>query len=159
VEWPAEFYAMRDGAGCPLCSKSGTEDTGFGLRFLEGRVSSAYLQRAAIQPGYTVVVWSGRHVAEPTDLTVAEAAAYGADVIDAARAVEAHFRPVKTNYQTLGNSVPHLHTHIIPRYADDPRPGWPFPFPDADPERIPEDRFLADVTALRSLATEGTADA
>jgi diadenosine tetraphosphate (Ap4A) HIT family hydrolase len=88
VEWPAEFYAVRDGTGCPLCAKSGTEDMGFGLRFLEGRVSSAYLQRAAIQPGYTVVVWSGRHVAEPTDLTVAEAAAYGADVIDAARALE-----------------------------------------------------------------------
>jgi diadenosine tetraphosphate (Ap4A) HIT family hydrolase len=49
----------------------------------------------------------------------------------------------------LGNAVPHLHTHIVPRYADDPRPGWPFPFPDPDPPPMPEDRLLADVEALR----------
>jgi diadenosine tetraphosphate (Ap4A) HIT family hydrolase len=41
--------------------------------------------------------------------------------------------PVKLNYDVLGNAVPHLHTHIVPRHADDPRPGWPFPFPDSDP--------------------------
>jgi diadenosine tetraphosphate (Ap4A) HIT family hydrolase len=30
---------------------------------------------------------------------------------------------VKMNYETLGNSPPHLHTHVMPRYADDPKPG------------------------------------
>ena len=41
----------------------------------------------------------------------------------------------------LGNWVPHLHTHLVPRYAADPRPGWPFPFPEPDPEPMPEDRL------------------
>jgi len=41
--------------------------------------------------------------------------------------------------------------HIIPRYADDPRPGWPFPFPENDPEPIAESVLRADVEALRKL--------
>jgi diadenosine tetraphosphate (Ap4A) HIT family hydrolase len=52
-------------------------------------------------------------------------------------------------YDVLGNSSPHLHTHLVPRYADDPRPGWPFPFPETDPPPIPDVRLRADVEALR----------
>jgi diadenosine tetraphosphate (Ap4A) HIT family hydrolase len=39
--------------------------------------------------------------------------------------VQALFDPVKLNYLTLGNTVPHLHTHVLPRYRDDPAPGGP----------------------------------
>ena len=70
-------------------------------------------------------------------------------VLRVARAIETAFAPIKLNYDVLGNSVPHLHTHIVPRYADDPRPGWPFPFPDPDPPPMPDDRLDADVVALR----------
>jgi diadenosine tetraphosphate (Ap4A) HIT family hydrolase len=61
----------------------------------------------------------------------------------------AAFAPVKLNYDLLGNAVPHLHTHIVPRYADDPRPGWPFPFPDPDPPPMPAERLETDLAALR----------
>ena len=57
------------------------------------------------------------------------------------------------NYDILGNSLPHLHTHVVPRYADDPRPGWPFPFPEGESPPIPEDLYSADVQALRALLT------
>jgi diadenosine tetraphosphate (Ap4A) HIT family hydrolase len=85
----------------------------------------------------------------PTELTDAEAAAYGSEVLRVGRALEAVLEPVKLNYDVLGNTVPHLHTHIVPRYADDPRPGWPFPFPDPDPGAMPDDRLAADAEALR----------
>jgi diadenosine tetraphosphate (Ap4A) HIT family hydrolase len=150
VQWPARFYELKRGEGCPMCAEERRDDVGFGVRFLAGEAADAYLQRAAIQRGYTVVVWRGRHVAEPTELTDEEAAAYWRDVVRAARALEAHFRPVKTNYNTLGNELPHLHTHVILRYADDPKPGWPFPFPDEDPGRWPEDELQRDVAALRT---------
>ncbi|HKG65889.1 MAG TPA: hypothetical protein VKB28_17615 [Solirubrobacteraceae bacterium] len=42
-----------------------------------------------------------------------------------------------------------LHTHLLPRYADDPRPGWPFPFPEQDPPPMPDERLRADVESLR----------
>jgi diadenosine tetraphosphate (Ap4A) HIT family hydrolase len=99
------------------------------VRFFAGRVGDAYLVRADIQRGLSVVIWRGRHVVEPTEVTGKEAAAYGLEVLRVGRAIEAAMAPLKLDYSVLGNSVPHLHTHIVPRYADDPRPGWPFPFP------------------------------
>ena len=134
-----------------MCAQGRPDDVGFGVRFLAGDAADAYLQRADVQRGYTVVVWRGRHVAEPTELTDEEAARYWLEVMSAGRALEQHFEPVKLNYDTLGNELPHLHTHIVPRYADDPRPGWPFPFPEAKQPPIPEDELLRDVEALRRL--------
>jgi diadenosine tetraphosphate (Ap4A) HIT family hydrolase len=45
--------------------------------------------------------------------------------------------------------MPHLHTHIVPRYDDDPKPGWPFPFPDPEPPAMPRERLDRDIAALR----------
>jgi diadenosine tetraphosphate (Ap4A) HIT family hydrolase len=137
-----------------MCMQGRPDETSHGVRIFAGRVADGYLTRAAIQRGYTVVVWRGRHVAEPTELSPEEASVYWAEVIKVARGLETHLRPVKTNYNVLGNSVPHLHTHVIPRYADDPRPGWPFPFPDTDPAPFEETMFRSDVGALRRLLSE-----
>jgi diadenosine tetraphosphate (Ap4A) HIT family hydrolase len=38
-----------------------------------------------------------------------------------------HLQPAKINLASFGNVVPHLHWHVIPRYADDrhfPNPVW-----------------------------------
>jgi diadenosine tetraphosphate (Ap4A) HIT family hydrolase len=142
---------MREGRGCAMCEQGRPEETPYGVRFFAGAVSDAYLQKANIQRGYSIVVWRGRHVAEPTELSPEEASAYWLEVVGAAHALETHFHPVKTNYNVLGNSLPHMHTHIIPRYADDPRPGWPFPFPEDEREPIDEQVLRADVDALRKL--------
>jgi len=151
VEWPESFYAQRRGEGCPACAEGRPDETPWGVRILAGEVSDAYLQRAGIQRGYTVVVWRGRHVAEPTELESDEASAYWLEVLRAGRALETYLAPVKMNYDVLGNSLPHLHTHVLPRFADDPRPGWPFPFPEEDPPPHPEEAFRTDVEALRVL--------
>jgi diadenosine tetraphosphate (Ap4A) HIT family hydrolase len=151
VEWPASFYAVKRGEGCQMCDEGRPDADSYGERILAGRVSDAYLQRANIQRGYTIVIWRGRHVAEPTELSTEDAAAYWSEVLRVARALEAHLSPAKMNYNILGNSLPHLHTHVIPRYANDPRPGWPFPFPDKAPPAIEKGRFDADVAALRTL--------
>jgi diadenosine tetraphosphate (Ap4A) HIT family hydrolase len=47
-----------------------------------------------------------------------------------------------------GYALPHLHTHIVPRYADHPVPGHRLPFDLLDNQRQPEDRLQADVLAL-----------
>jgi diadenosine tetraphosphate (Ap4A) HIT family hydrolase len=151
VEWPASFYELKRGEGCPMCAQGRPEETEYGMRILAGEVSDAYLQKAGIQRGYTISIWRGRHVAEPTELSNEEASAYWHEVLRVGRALEAHLQPVKLNYDLLGNSLPHLHTHLMPRYADDPRPGWPFPFPDGEPPPHDEAAFRADAEALRTL--------
>jgi diadenosine tetraphosphate (Ap4A) HIT family hydrolase len=150
VDWPAEFYALRRGEGCPMCAEGRPDETPWGDRIFAGEVSDAYLQRADVQRGYTVVIWRGRHVAEPTELSDDEAGRFWGELLRVGRALETHLAPVKLNYELLGNSLPHLHAHVVPRYADDPRPGWPFPFPDE--ERPPSDPelYASDVGALRS---------
>lgn len=150
MEWPRVFYEMRDGIGCPACEEGRPEETDDGARFFAGEVTDAYLRRPTIQRGLTVVVWRGRHVAEPTELTSDEAARFWQEVLIVGRAIEDVMQPIKLNYNLLGNSVPHLHAHIVPRYADDPRPGWPFPFPEVEPQNFLEEPYLRDVEALRA---------
>ena len=151
MKWPESFYELKEGRGCPMCEQGRPDETAYGIRFFTGAVADAYLQRANVQRGYSIVVWRGRHAAEPTELSPTEASAYWLEVVHVARALETYLQPVKTNYNVLGNGLPHLHTHVIPRYADDPRPGWPFPFPEEDPDPIAEQILRADVDALRKL--------
>jgi diadenosine tetraphosphate (Ap4A) HIT family hydrolase len=134
-----------------MCSQGRPEETDYGARIFAGEVSDAYLQKAGVQRGYTIVIWRGRHVAEPTEVSADEAAAYRGELLGVGRALEQHLQPVKMNYELLGNSLPHLHTHVMPRYADDPRPGWPFPHPEEEPPPIEESAFRNDVEALRDL--------
>ena len=142
------------GEACPMCESGRVDETPHGIRFFNGEWSDAYLGREGPARGYAYVIWRGRHVAEPTELTAAEATGYWQEVLHAARAIERHFEPCKMNYQLLGNGVPHLHTHLIPRYLDDVAPGGPLPSAawkqgEADP--IPEVRLREDVEALRRI--------
>ncbi len=145
---------MRRGEGCPMCAEGRPVATSHGIRYFEGEAADAYLRRPAIQRGLSVVVWRGRHVAEPTELTDVEAAAYWRELLIVGRAIETVMRPLKLNYNLLGNAIPHLHTHVVPRYDDDPNPGWPFPFPDPEPDDLPEEELLPDVEALRAAAED-----
>jgi diadenosine tetraphosphate (Ap4A) HIT family hydrolase len=134
-----------------MCEQGRPDETPHGARFFAGEVADAYLQKENIQRGYSVVIWRGRHVAEPTELSVEEATQYWLEVLDSARRIEDHLQPVKLNYQLFGNALPHLHTHVTPRYSRDPRPGWPFPFPEEEePGQIDENQFRADLEALRA---------
>jgi len=149
MDWPPEFFELMRGEGCPMCEQGRPEETEYGARFFAGEVADAYLQKANVQRGYSVVIWRGRHVAEPTELSAEEAAQYWLEVLEAGRRIERALEPVKLNYDVLGNMLPHLHTHVIPRYADDPKPGWPFPFPEDDPGLVNEEAFRRDLEALR----------
>lgn len=151
MEWPEEFYELRRGESCPMCEQGRPDETAYGVRIFAGDVSDAYLHKAGVQHGYTIVIWRGRHVAEPTELDPEEAAAYWRELLRVGAALEEHLEPVKLNYELLGNSLPHLHTHVMPRYADDPKPGWPFPHPEDEPAPHPEAELRRDVEALRAL--------
>ena len=80
-----------------MCAQGRPDEDEHGIRIHAGRYSDAYLQRATWQPGYTVVAWRGRHVAEPTELDDEEACGYWREVLRVAAALQRHYRPVKMN--------------------------------------------------------------
>jgi diadenosine tetraphosphate (Ap4A) HIT family hydrolase len=69
-------------------------------------------------PGFCRVVWNS-HVAEMTDLTYGEREHLMALVFAVEEAVRHVMHPDKVNIAALGNMVPHIHWHVIPRYKDD----------------------------------------
>jgi|SRR5215813_2539073 len=145
--WPADWDARVAGTACRLCAEGRPDESRTGLRIFAGELTDAYLACKAMVRGYAVVIWRGRHVVEPHHLSCYEAASYNADVLRVGRAIEEHFHPLKVNYMTLGNRVPHLHTHVTARYADDPAPGSPLP--DGPNQPLPENTWRADATSLR----------
>lgn len=138
-----------------MCAGGRAETAHGSSRIFAGRLSDAYLVRSDLgQRGYTVVIWRGRHVSDPTELNADEAAGYFEEVLRVGRAIERHYRPIKMNFEMLGNSLPHLHTHVVPRYLDDGEPGHPAHFMRADmtdASLLPEQAYTRDVEALREL--------
>jgi diadenosine tetraphosphate (Ap4A) HIT family hydrolase len=60
---------------------------------------------------------SRRHVVEPYELPPLERAAFWDDILFAAERVAALLEPAKLHYEIHGSTIPHLHAHVIPRYA------------------------------------------
>ena len=98
---------------CELCNSTGGE-----LLWDNEWLRIVYVD----EPGYTGfcrVIWTA-HVKEMTDLAESERAHF-MDVVFAVEAVlREQLEPLKMNLASLGNVVPHLHWHVIPRFADDP---------------------------------------
>jgi diadenosine tetraphosphate (Ap4A) HIT family hydrolase len=72
-----------------------------------------------------MLIFDPRHAARPDQLTAEEWTAFCGDLYRSQRAIVEVTRPDHLNIESLGNVVPHLHWHIIPRYVDDPRWGMP----------------------------------
>jgi len=113
------------------------------------RSGFAVLSDTQFLPGYCFLLASPR-VRDLGDLDLDARAAFLVDMSLIGDAVQAVCSPWRLNYAILGNQKDFLHAHVIPRYADDPKPGWPFPFPEGDRPPRPQDEFQRDLDALRS---------
>lgn len=77
-------------------------------------------------PGFCRVIWRD-HVREMSDLARDDRLLLNEAVCQVEQAVRETLMPDKINVASLGNVVPHLHWHVIPRYTDDahfPAPVW-----------------------------------
>lgn len=105
-------------ADCPLCQQPGGELLWRGTHLRVVEVNDPDY------PGFTRVIWNS-HISEMTSLS-----RHGRELLmqvvwtieEAQREI---LHPDKVNLASLGNMVPHLHWHIIPRWQGDRH------FPDA----------------------------
>jgi diadenosine tetraphosphate (Ap4A) HIT family hydrolase len=82
---------------------------------------AAYLHEDQFFPGWTVLIFKG-HVTEIFHLHRAERHDVMDRITEVSQALANIFHPVKINYALLGNQLPHMHWHLVPRLTDDPAP-------------------------------------
>src|SRR5574341_2324194 len=90
-------------------------------RLADCGLTVAHLFEDQYFPGWTVLVLK-RHATELFELAGEERSQLIEEVTAVARALAEVFKPVKINYGLLGNRLPHIHWHVVPRLADDPSP-------------------------------------
>lgn len=72
-------------------------------------------------PGYCLLLMKS-HIEHLVELPAAEQQGVFAEVAMVSQAVWQEFQPRRLNYECLGNSLPHVHWHVVPRYEWDPDP-------------------------------------
>ena len=106
-------------AGCELCELAARP-------IYQDDKLSVILVDDANYPGFCRVIWND-HVKEMSDLGPADRMLVNDAVWHVELALREVMAPGKVNVASLGNMTPHLHWHVIPRYADDahfPNPVW-----------------------------------
>ena len=100
---------------CPFCD---AEET-----LISNALAYALFDKFPVNPGHLLVL-PRRHVASYFEATAAERAAL-LELIDAGKVLlEERFKPAGYNIginvgSMAGQTIPHLHVHLIPRYAGD----------------------------------------
>lgn len=105
---------------CELCNTPG------GDLVWQNDLCRVVLVAEADYPGFCRVILN-RHVKEMADLPEQERQALMHVVFAVEQALISLMQPDKINLASLGNVVPHLHWHVIPRFRDDahfPQPIW-----------------------------------
>ncbi|MBI1194651.1 MAG: HIT domain-containing protein [Gammaproteobacteria bacterium] len=116
---------------CPFCDVAVAEQP------LRNGLAFAIYDRFPVAPGHTLII-PDRHVASYFEITADERLALWSLVEEAKLWIDREFRPDGYNIginvgAAAGQTVPHLHIHLIPRYAgdmNDPRGGVRGVIPD-----------------------------
>ena len=131
--------ALRDGTQCPICTSGAPKDVAAQLK-----ATWVTVPKVAPLPGYACIV-SKRHVVEPYELPVDERQEFWEDALSVAALVEKEYQPIKLNYEIHGNSIPHLHLHVLPRFRGDPFENGPIDF------RIARRRSDSELGRMRTM--------
>ncbi len=106
---------------CPLCEMQGGE-----VLWQDDFCRIILVTDTPDYPGFCRVILN-HHAKEMTDLTPQDRTRLMEAVWKTEQAVRDTMQPDKINLASLGNVVPHLHWHVIPRFQNDrhfPNPIW-----------------------------------
>lgn len=139
-------------AFCPLCQNDG------GLLVFRNEALRIIQASEAGFPAFYRVIWN-RHVAELSDLSALERETCMDAVVAVEQVLRSELQPDKINLAALGNLVPHLHWHVVARFAGDshfPAPVWSTAQRPVDDEKVADlaarcadvNRRIAEIMAL-----------
>ena len=120
--WRMSYVAEPERPGCPFCAAPGADE--HGLMVARGETVYAILNRFPYNPGH-LLICPYRHVADYTEVTVAETAELAAFTQTAMRVVRgvsnAHGFNLGINQGGVAGAgiAAHLHQHVVPRWGGD----------------------------------------
>jgi len=126
------WSALCSGDACPICLGPEPLDV---VATLEA--SWVTMQEAAPVRGYACLV-SRTHAVDLHDLPESAAQAFMRDAQRLSRVLAAVTGSVKLNYEIHGNTIPHVHMHVFPRYRGDRFEGRPI-----DPRAVVQPVYAA----------------
>jgi len=110
---PDEWKRLCSGESCPICLQGKPTN-------IIAELDVSFLTAGEQTPlKGSCALFFKRHAVELYELSSEEAAAFMSDVQRASKAVDEATGAVKMNYEIHGNTIPHLHLHLFPRYIGD----------------------------------------
>jgi len=111
---------MTDPSNCPVCQQKPMPD---GMEDI-AELPHSWLSSEPLEclKGACHLI-TKKHVIELFEFDDVELLALMKEVQLCAKALHKVTNAVKINYEIHGNTVPHFHVHLYPRYQDDPFPG------------------------------------
>ena len=101
---------------CSYCAEGALLDA-FGIKIGELPMSKVILFKEQSHPGRMIVACK-KHVDDITDLSKEERIAFMEDVSHVAEIMHELFKPDKINFGAYGDTMHHLHFHLVPKYKD-----------------------------------------
>lgn len=148
----AKWDDLVNGRNCPLClPRPNISETAYFVR--KFGASSLYLSREQTYRGAVMLVYDLKHVARVDQLSASEWSDFAAEIQMAQAAIFRTFNPDHVNVECLGNMVPHLHFHVIPRYMTDDRwrgPIWMTNQSDMPSKVLDESAYIEMARAINN---------
>lgn len=137
---------MSERVSCKICEKAWPPQDHF---IGDLGLTKAYLFEDQFFSGWTVLILQD-HRTELFQLTRGERTELIDDVSRVGEAMTKIFDVRKINSELLGNQVPHIHWHVIPRLKSDPDPLQPVWCVAHDPVRLTGSLLSGRILQLRS---------
>ena len=128
-------------SNCAYCAEGELLDA-FGIKIGELPMSKVILFKEQSHKG-RIIVACKRHVDDISDLTVEERHQFMDDVSHVAEIIKELFKPDKVNFGAYGDTMHHLHFHLVPKYKDGFEWGGVFQMNPGAVKLIEEDRAKA----------------
>lgn len=132
---------------CSYCAE-GTLLDAFGIKIGELPMSKVILFKEQSHRGRMIVACK-KHVDDITDLSKEERTAFMEDVSHVSEIMHELFKPDKINFGAYGDTMHHLHFHLVPKYKDGYEWGGVFAM---NPQEtfLSEDEYARMIELIRS---------
>lgn len=144
---PDEWLFLAKKENCPYCQKADDPSDSVTLKLFKHSELCAHPQVSLKGTCYLI---TREHYVELFDMDADTLKGFMQEVQLAAKILKEVTGAFKINYEIHGNSVPHLHLHLFPRYLDDPFAGKSIDYSQIDPPVYRTGEFDAFVETMQS---------